>query len=502
LISQEKEDPDVQKIQMHFRYRLEKNTKGRRVLRWSIWGGDNEGQHIPPEMAQEIFFTYLAPLRDAEQELRPYIRGNKFTSLFREMTKYYLQNGNGSTEKELTDEHREELAQKLEEVVNDKEWQGLIKTGENYVNEHLKKADINKKEIQVNLRLQEYKYENIVKGILSQKPVYDENLIQDQPTKQRYFNVNQNGLGENNLIYAAAVLGDIENRRNEGKEHYYALLIEESEAHLHPQKQNTFFSYLNELTGFNVQLFITSHSPTITAKSDLDNLIILQRQNNNISSFSLANSELDNKEKKYLKRFLDVTKSQLFFSNGTVLVEGISEALLLPVFSKILGAEYDLNKNGIEIVNINGIGFKPFSKLYNSKRESKRLPSKCVLITDGDEHRYNGNLSDRASNVKRDKYGNLEVKIAKNTFEYELMIQSQQNADLIKEVYETIHSQTKLKEGDDLEERALELLEKLDSFSDKAILAQELAYKIDKENQPFDVPDYIEEGIKWVINKS
>ena len=87
------------------------------------------------------------------------------------------------------------------------------------------------------------------------------------------------GLGENNLIYSAAVLGDLKNRREEEKEHYYALLIEEPEAHLHPQKQNTFFNYLDSLRDFGVQIFITSHSPTITAKSELDNILVLFLQN-------------------------------------------------------------------------------------------------------------------------------------------------------------------------------------------------------------------------------
>ena len=111
---------------------------------------------------------------------------------------------------------------------------------------------------------------------------------------------------------------------------YQALLIEEPEAHLHPQKQNTFFKYLNTFDQKGIQLFITSHSPTITAKAKLYYLIVLQKQKNKISEFTVAHSELDPENIKYLRKFLDVTKSQLFFSNGTILVEGISETLLLP----------------------------------------------------------------------------------------------------------------------------------------------------------------------------
>ncbi len=505
MISQDEENPDLQDIQLHFRYNLETNPKGNKVLRWYVWGGNIEGQPIKSEEAQLIYYSYLAPLRDTEHELRPYVRENKVTSLFKELTKYYVQNGDDEPlEKQLTPDCKDELAQKLEEVINDKDWTGVIKTGEQFINEHLEKADISRKASKINLRLLEYKYDNVVKGILTMKPVYDEELIKEDSSKQRYFDVSQNGLGENNLIYAAAVLGDLKNRREEEKEHYYALLIEEPEAHLHPQKQNTFFNYLNSLQDFGVQIFITSHSPTITAKSELDNIIVLQKQQNLISSFALKESDLTDKNKDYLRKFLDVTKSQLFFSNGVILVEGISEALLLPVCSKIINKKFDLDKNGIEVVNINGVAFEPFSRLFNSKDETKRLSSKCSIITDGDENKYGGELSPRASKLlsfKADN-SNLDIQIAKNTFEYELITTCVYNADLIKQVYESMHTQTKLLTGDDLDSRAFEILEKLESNKDKSELAQKLAYELESDSEKmnqFIVPKYIENAINWVI---
>ncbi len=505
MISQDEKNPDLQDIQLHFRYNLETNPKGNKVLRWHVWGGNIEGQPIKSEEAQLIYYSYLAPLRDTEHELRPYVRENKVTSLFKELTKYYVQNGDDEPlEKQLTPDCKDELAQKLEEVINDKDWAGVIKTGEKFINEHLEKADISRKESKINLRLLKYKYDNVVKGILTMKPVYDEDLIKENSSKQRYFDVSQNGLGENNLIYAAAVLGDLKNRREEEKEHYYALLIEEPEAHLHPQKQNTFFNYLNSLQDFGVQIFITSHSPTITAKSELDNIIVLQKQQNLISSFALKESDLTDENKDYLRKFLDVTKSQLFFSNGVILVEGISEALLLPVCSKIINKKFDLDKNGIEVVNINGVAFEPFSRLFNSKDETKRLSSKCSIITDGDENKYDGKLSPRALKLlsfKADN-SNLDIQIAKNTFEYELITTCVYNADLIKQVYESMHIQTKLLTGDDLDSRAFEILKKLESNKDKSELAQKLAYELESDSEKmnqFIVPKYIENAINWVI---
>lgn len=506
MISQEADNAENQNIQIHFRYFLEANEKGNKVLRWSIWGGDLEGQQVKPEEAQQLYYSYLAPLRNAEQELKPYTRENKVTSLFKEITKYLKNGEDGQEEVNLDIAKKTELAQKLEQVINDEDWTGLIKTGENSINEHLKNSDINSQTSKINLRFLEYKYENIVKGVLTRKPVYSDELIGEELYKQKYFDVSQNGLGENNLILASAVLGDIENRRKEKIEHYYALLIEEPEAHLHPHRQNTFFNYINCLQGFGAQIFISSHSPTITAKSQLDNLIILQKTPNNISPFTIKNSELDKKNKAYLRKFLDVTKSQLFFSTGTVLVEGISEALLLPVFARKINASFDIDKNGIEIVNINGVAFEPFAKLFNSENSKKRLHSRCSIISDNDKgqispkhfinaeqeidkvqakkiihvlkdydiidstnrivnHDIEDNLnlvefqekegfikqvlderinkiSDRAENAKELSGGNLKVELAEYTFEYELMVANNFNCWLVRLIYMKMHPKT------------------------------------------------------------
>lgn len=506
MIFQDAENPENQNIQIHFKYYLETNEKGNKVLRWSIWGGELEGQQVKPEEAQQLYYSYLAPLRNAEQELKPYTKENKVTSLFKEITKYLKNGEDGKEEVNLDIAKKAELAQKLEQVINDEDWTGLIKTGEKSINEHLKNSDINSQTSKINLRFLEYKYENIIKGVLTRKPVYSDDLVKDDLYKQKYFDVSQNGLGENNLILASAVLGDIENRRKEKIEHYYALLIEEPEAHLHPHKQNTFFNYLNCLQDFGAQIFITSHSPTITAKSQLDNLIILQKTPNNISSFTIKNSELDKKNKAYLRKFLDVTKSQLFFASSAILVEGISEALLLPVFARKINASFDIDKNGVEIVNVNGVAFEPFAKLFNSEIPQKRLHTRCSIISDNDKGQispkhfinaeqeidkeqakkihhilkgenivdstnriinYNtsdnlnliefqekedfikrvldehiNKISDRAEIAKELSGGNLKVELAENTFEYELMVADDFNCWLVRLIYMKMHPKT------------------------------------------------------------
>lgn len=87
--------------------------------------------------------------------------------------------------------------------------------------------------------------------------------------------------------------------------------------------------------------------------------------------------------KKMIMRYLDVTRSQLFFSSGCIFIEGISECQLLEVFSKILNKS--LLDNQIEIVDTGGIAFYQFLMLFNSSDGTKRLSIKASIITDEDQ---------------------------------------------------------------------------------------------------------------------
>lgn len=503
---QDPDNADYQDLRVYFKYFLEEKENGNKVLRLKLTGGGMDGV-VNYEELQELYYTYLAPLRDAEKELRPYVKENKLTSLFNKLTSYNICDDEGNpTKKKLDQSEKDKLANKLQAVIRDSDWSGLITTGTEIVNDHLAKADIKRKEAKINIQLLEYKYENIIKGILTRFPVYPSNVIQEQIDKQRYFDVSQNGLGDNNLIYAASILSDLNNRDMEKIESYYALFIEEPEAHLHPQKQNTFFNYLDSLKDSNIQIFITSHSPTITAKSNLDNIVVLQKRKYEVCAFSIKNSILTPSDKKYLSKFLDVTKSQLFFSNGVILVEGISEALLLPILAKRIGENYDLDKNGIEIVNIGGVAFDPFINLFNTTNSSKRMAIRCVALSDNDKHTTdNREISPRANKLIANKVkdSNLDIYIAEYTFEYELVTKSKKNADIIQSIYSLMHPQTSLKDGNNLHERALELLEKLKSNKDKSELAQRLAIHLDENSidfAKFEIPIYIENAIKWVID--
>jgi len=492
FISQDPENIELQTIQLHLKYSLDQNGR-RTFFKRSIWGGDNEGQQIPTEALQEIFYTYLSPLRDAVTGLKPYSYDNKTAQLFNKLTKYKK----GDVSINLSEDVKKQLAERLYSVFESDEhdWKHILSEGKEKVNDHLEGTGILAKFPQIEMSYVGRKFSDVVRGIEIRRPVYTEPV---EPRFQKYFEIYQNGLGENNLIYSSVVLGDLMNRCEDAElELYNALLLEEPEAHLHPQYQNTFFEYLSTLTDRGLQVFITSHSPTITAKSDISNVKILQRQEGSVKAFCfsvLNEDDYTSDNRKYLRKFLDTTKSQMFFASGTILVEGISEAILLPILSRkfLIPKKIDLEKCGIEIVNIGGVAFEHFAKLFNHNNENKRLFSKCSIITDSDPTEMSP-VSDRATIAQGLRRHNLEVTLAINTFEHDLFNESETNKIIMQEVYRGMHPQTPDLVGDFSAET---LMEKLKQNKDKSEYALRLHDRLVTEDV-FDIPVYIKTAVEF-----
>lgn len=207
--------------------------------------------------------------------------------------------------------------------------------------------------------------------------------------------VTQNGLGYNNLIYMSLLLAKMQKNSSseylgENAKIYSILAIEEPEAHLHPNMQYKFLKFLNENKSHEVrQVFITSHSANITAAVDLENIIILDRDDEHKIQVAYPGKVFDNntdkKSKDYIKRFLDVTKADMFFARRIILVEGIAEQLLIPEFAKKIGV--DLIDKHISVINVGGRYFSHFLKLFDTKVNKNAINKKVVCITDLDPTR-------------------------------------------------------------------------------------------------------------------
>lgn len=198
-----------------------------------------------------------------------------------------------------------------------------------------------------------------------------------------------NGLGYNNLINIYMLIKLTEIRP--GKD-FRILCLEEPEAHLHPAMQYKLFKYLRDLDdtdGLNQQIFVTTHSSNITAVAGIDNMFMLAYNREGDDSDCTQQSLLEQfadkdgttikaEAKAHLTKFLDVTRSDMLFSDKVILVEGIAEKLLVPLFMEICGCPYE--DEHISIVEIGGKHFKYFVELFNGNAVKKKV----LCITDKD----------------------------------------------------------------------------------------------------------------------
>ena len=189
------------------------------------------------------------------------------------------------------------------------------------------------------------------------------------------------GLGELNLLFIAAELLLLKDDSDGGMK---LALIEELEAHLHPQAQLRLISYLqNEYNENKVQIIISTHSPILASKINLKNLILMK----NGYGYDLAEGKtgLEKGDYLFLQRFLDSTKANLFFAKGVIMVEGDAENILIPVIADILG--YPLEKYGISIVNVGSTAFLRYSKIM-VRADNSTIGIPVSVVTDCDVRPY------------------------------------------------------------------------------------------------------------------
>jgi putative ATP-dependent endonuclease of the OLD family len=424
---------------------------------------------------------FLDALRDAKVHLSA---GGKNTLLYNIL--------NSQTENKISDLKSNLL--KLKELV--KEENSVFTTIQKEIEKYLKRISVEDEEGLINFQFSGLETSEILKrmGLLyGSEPI----------------SIERNGLGRNNLLYISLLLSQLLKDADKKKVYFRLIGIEEPEAHLHPLLQVHLSRNIDIEQSKERQVLITSHSTHITSQLSLEETIVLHKDGGEIKPYYLLKN-LPKASKRYLQKYLDATKSTMFFARKIILVEGISEQLVIPEFFKLHTGD-TLEKKNISIVNVDSVAFEHFLSVIKNGYFIK-----CLVLTDSDSDKQ---TKHRVPTLKRAYKEISQINIVESlqtTYEKDLIIENatDKGKDILLETLMRTRRNNgkKLKEslGDnpiiDIEAFFLNIYkEKAENY--KAEFAMNLVDVLqdDKFNDKingFNIPKYIKDGFEFLIKKN
>ncbi|PDY83700.1 ATP-dependent nuclease [Bacillus toyonensis] len=358
---------------------------------WVIYGGERDTlDAFDFNMLSKFGIEYVGALRDATTELK------KSSGQLQRILKNF--------DLEVTE--LQKISNKIDEL-NEEIMQGReIQKVQEDINHYLERITGATRQ-KVKIQMGESDYDTLLRELKVLIGPKDDNI----------HSIEMNGLGYNNLLYISLLLTQytaIKEKRLQNHDYVFPLLIvEEPEAHLHSHLQKYLANYFfdQQVVG---QVIMTTHSSHVSSHAALDSLVMFYKVFNKTVSKNIGRIfDTDKKEgreqKRYLERWLDATKSDIFFGRKVLLVEGIAERLLIPKFfsmlhtdtiregEKVIERGKTLEGEGISIISVDGVAFRPFLQLFGSNG----LNMKCAVLTD----------SDPQSIPVMDKYGNEVIGI-------------------------------------------------------------------------------------------
>lgn len=360
------------------------NQESRGRFKHHTYAGHEYTKAFETEKLDYVHCVYLPPLRDAEIKLREG-RQSRLARLLKALCRKDIDTARKARVLHPLEQHVGDFNRELSE--SDK---FAIKAANQRIGESLKAALGAHLSQGTMIQFSEVSFSRIVEGL---RLLYFPDLSKADAAQFRA--LEENSLGYNNLLYIASILAELTYEADEGqgeKTYLRLLLIEEPEAHLHPQLQLRLLRHLKKAAeARGMQVIITTHSTVITAAVSVDHVIHLS----NLSrpkAVPLKNCGLPKQSQQFVDRWLDATKSNLLFAKGTILVEGIAEAMVLPALAKIVLQPFGEGRNslddyGVSVINLGGIYFNHFMQLFcNVKAEhhGENIPVRCSGLTDND----------------------------------------------------------------------------------------------------------------------
>ena len=376
--------------------------------RVSVTAGEPPAYDAEPEKREQINHVYLAPLRDAQYELDS-AAGNRLSNIVRHL---------------VTKESREDFLRKANDSLQELEDHPALTGTSTTVQGHLTKLTAPVRAQSLGIGFESFKLHRLTRSLRIKMAEHGIDLA----------DLADSGLGYANLLYLATVILELSNADDS---ELTLFLVEEPEAHLHPQLQAVLLDYLREQARSSlqddrsrpagrIQVIATSHSPNLTSAVGIENVVALRtasvergrpvpdgegpdRQDetedaaaaaagrdgsephhatdhfHNTVALPLREAALTEREFKKINQYLDVTRAELLFAPRAVLVEGISEAILLPRLAKIALTEANYAAfRGISVIPVGSVDFEPYIKLLVHPINGIPLVDRLAVLTDRD----------------------------------------------------------------------------------------------------------------------
>ena len=358
-------------LHLEARYHPPQATKRARVDTIVRTGANGTGPEVGYAVRELVRATYLKPLRDAEAELRPG-RQSRLSQI--------LGAHNHISGQEVNDFDKTSPNEIPERLV------GLMAFAQHHLGEHVVVKSV-EKDINDNY-LSQFAFfgDNIQSRIriapdLALTPILEKFELSLLPRAHIHPDARcARGLGYNNALFMATELVLL----RDGEE-LALLLVEEPEAHLHPQLQERVMDLLKEHSSENqgekrVQVILTTHSPSLVSTARIEDMTLVHKA----QTFPLAagKTRLKRTDYSFLRRFIDATKANLFFARGVMMVEGPAEAILLPALAEMCGRS--LSKHGVSIVNVGHTGLYHYARILQREGDGPDIPIPVVCLTDRD----------------------------------------------------------------------------------------------------------------------
>lgn len=496
---------------------IENKQNDRGKFKRTIWGGASSSAAFEWALMDAIDCIYLPALRDAEDKLGAY-KGSRLARVLKNLRGDQKPGTLHPLEKKANDFNDQLLKEEAIQKAND----GIRK----YLRQSLG-AVLGQDAL---IQFSEVSFDRIVERLrLLFYPKVPASGT-DHP-RNLFRELRENSLGYNNLLYLATVLAELEGVQGSEILHK-VLLIEEPEAHLHPQLQVRLLQYLETVAeADHMQVIVTTHSPVIASSVKLSALNVLVAQNGDSpTSVPMALCQMEAQTRFFLERWLDITKSTLLFARGVLMVEGIAEALVIPELAKmVISQDADqklkggcLRDFGVSVIGLGGNFFQHFVELFRANdTKPVRIPIKAACLLDNDPEKdaaptpkapavgKNKNLR-LIGDLKDDQFcrafGN------EKTLEYDLAFEGNNLQRMSAVLRGLVQTDGEIKEHSTAsaakdwtaasdEEKAAEalwLLRHIDSGG-KGEYAQALAYDLQENPNGFSVPKYIKDAILWVL---